>query len=178
MTDPSPSRRNILNKKVSHSAQVSVNKDSIGGLPEADIHQKTAQKKNADHAAEANKDSLEHSIRIQSDLESEDDEGINMKPIDIALSIQQHQMHSNSSPSKYSKISLSKMSSTSLIYKKKMDRLMHSIKVQCVCDDCDCQKRYGDQILEEEGQLYGQFHQDWEEFIGSTVFIHQLKILK
>lgn len=26
--------------------------------------------------------------------------------------------------------------------------------------------------------MYGVFHQDWEEFIGSTVFIHQLKLMK
>lgn len=55
---------------------------------------------------------------------------------------------------------------------------MHSIKVQNVCDaDCKCQQRYGEQIIE-EGELFGEFHKDWEDFIGSVAFIHQLKILK
>ena len=73
------------------------------------------------------------------------------------------------------------MSSASLLYKKKMDRLKHSIKVQCVCDhDCDCNYRYGESILEEENadDIYGEFHQNWEEFIGQVVYMHQLKLLK
>ena len=86
-----------------------------------------------------------------------------MKPIDLSGSQApgMRGTNSNSSPSKYSKISLSKMSSASLLYKKKMDRLMHSIKVQCVCDhDCDCNYRYGESILEEENadDIYGEFH--------------------
>lgn len=91
---------------------------------------------------------------------------------------------SNSSPSKYSKISLTKMSSASLIYKRKMDRLMHSIKVQCVyCEnECTCNnKAHAESILEEENaddNIYGQFHQHWEEFIDSIVYIHQLKLIK
>ena len=58
---------------------------------------------------------------------------------------------------------------------------MHSIKVQCVCDnDCACNKRYGESILEEDNPdgNYGEFHQDWEEFVGSVVFLHQLKLLR
>ena len=54
------------------------------------------------------------------------------------------------------------MSSASIIYRKKMDRLMHSIKVQNVCDDkdCACNKRYGESILEEENadDIYGELH--------------------
>lgn len=97
-----------------------------------------------------------------------------MQPIDLSQSnnLGFRANFSISSPSKYSKMSLSKMSSASLIYKKKMDRLMHSIKVQCVCDkDCACNKRYGESILEEEdaNNIYGVFHRDWEEFVGSIV---------
>lgn len=89
-----------------------------------------------------------------------------MRPIDATASnvpaINMNASHSNNSPSKYSKISLSKMSSASIIYRKKMDRLMHSIKVQNVCDDkdCACNKRYGESILEEENadDIYGELH--------------------
>ena len=72
-----------------------------------------------------------NNIRMQSHFDSSDDEIINMQPIDLSQSnnLGFRANFSISSPSKYSKMSLSKMSSASLIYKKKMDRLMHSIKV-------------------------------------------------
>lgn len=69
-----------------------------------------------------------------------------MRPIDIKIHLETPGLRdnnsiTNSSPSKISR--LSKHSKSSIIYRKKVDRLMHSIKVQCVCDtDCDCHRRF------------------------------------
>ena len=106
-------------------------------------------------------------------------------------------MQSQSSPLQYEKISqLTKMSSASLIYKKKMERLMHSIKIQCVCDsDCECNEKHrnGQECNHEgpEGEdgrglrrdllgelFYGDCHREWQGFVGAIAFFHQLKYLK
>lgn len=132
-----------MTKRISLSAQVSAKKEKSPMSP-GEYQEVVNHQTQENVGTKGNDDSGEQDMRIQSDFDSDDEEIINMKPIDFAVNILQQPCHSNSSPSKYSKISLSKMSSTSLIYKKKMDRLMHSIKVHNVCgDDCDCNKRYG-----------------------------------
>jgi len=105
-----------------------------------------------------------------------------MKPIDMIIvnenpGLRDNGSFTNSSPSKISK--LSKHSKSSLIYRKKVDRLMHSIKVQCVCDyDCNCHQRFQEEIEEETNINVGDFHPDWEDFIDQSSYIHQLKVLK